>query len=180
MTEWDTAISVLGTLGGTASGLILGYWTSSHLETKRQKHEKEMEYRKELTQHMDDIIKPLFHFIGELWGNLAVLEQSVRMKSSNIEDWLLKTQKAEQNLKQFYDSNYSQMNLLLPHALSSWVFAPIEEHLNKILVEISEGKKPEDREFTLVVNALMKYQKNLKTILGYEIEAKLEDVYPFT
>jgi hypothetical protein len=92
---------------GTALGLIFGYWTSSHLETKRQKHEKEMEYRKELTKHMEDIIKPLFHLIEELWGNLAVLGRSISIKSSNIEDLLVKTRKAEQNLKQFYDFYYS-------------------------------------------------------------------------
>jgi hypothetical protein len=101
------------------------------------------------------------------------------MKSSNIEDLLLKTQKAEQNLKQFYDTNYSQMNLLLPHPLSPWIFAPIEERLDKILVQISEGKRPAGREFTLVINALMKYQKNLKRLVGYETEKKLESIYPF-
>jgi hypothetical protein len=42
MSEWDTVTSVLGTLGGTALGLVFGYLTASHLETKRQKHEKEI------------------------------------------------------------------------------------------------------------------------------------------
>ncbi len=178
MSEWDTAISVLGTLGGTALGLVLGYWASSHLEKKRQKHEREMEYRKELAQHMDDIIKPLFHFIEELWGSLAVLRESVRTKSSDVKDALTKTQRAEQDLKQFYDFNYTQMNLLFPHPISPWVFAPIEERLNSVLTQISEGKESSDREFTLVINALMKYQENLKKLLGYETEAKLEDIYP--
>jgi hypothetical protein len=184
MTELDTIISVLGTLGGTIVGLLLGYWTSSRIETRRQKHEKEMEYRKELAQHMDDIIKPLFHFVEELWGSLAVLSESVRMKSSivkgkTLDDLLMETQNAEKKLKQFYDSNYSQMNLLLPNPISPWVFAPIEERLDKILVQISERKQPADQEFTLVINALMKYQKNLKRLVGYETEKKLESIYPF-
>lgn len=119
MSEWNTVISVLGTLGGTTLGLVLGYWTSSHLETKRQKHEREMEYRKELAKHMDDIIKPLFHFIEELWGSLANLGESVRMKSSivkrkTLKELLIDAQNAEQKLQKFYNLNYSQMNLLLP------------------------------------------------------------------
>jgi hypothetical protein len=163
---------------------VLGYLTTSHLETKRQKHEREMEYRKELAQHMDDTIKPLFHFVEELWKSLAILSESVRMKSSIVKgkilkDLLLETQNAEQNLKGFYDSNYSQMNLLFPHPISPWVFAPIEEHLDKILVQISEGKRPADQEFTLVINALMKYQENLKRLLGYETKETLEEIYPF-
>ena len=184
MSEWDTAISVLGTLGGTALGLILGYLTSSHLETKRQKHEKEMEYRKDLTQHMDDILKPLFHFVEELWKSLAVLSEFVRMKSSvvkgkTLEDLSKELQNAEHKLKQFYDFNYSQLNLLLPKPISPWVFAPIEERLDRILSQLSEGKKPADQEFTLVINALMKYQNNLKRLLGYETREKLEEIYPF-
>ena len=183
MSEWDIAISVLGTLGGTTLGLVLGYWTSSHLETKRQKHEMEMEYRKELAKHMDDIIKPLFHFIEELWGSLENLGESVRMKSSivkrkTLKDLLLETQNAEQKLQKFYNLNYSQMNLLFPFPISPWVFTPIEERLDKILVQISEGKRPADREFTLVIDALMKYQENLRRLLGYEME-KLEEIFPF-
>jgi hypothetical protein len=178
MSELDTFISVVGTLSGTIVGLVLGYWASSRIETKRQKHEQEMGYRKELTQHMDDLIKPLFHFIEELWGSLAVLEHP--KTSSNVNDLLLKTRKAEYNLKEFYRLNYSQLNLLLPNSISPWVFSPIEERLNKILADISEGKKTTSQEFTLVINALMKYQKNLKKLIGYETEAKLENIYPFT
>jgi len=62
---------------------------------------------------------------------------------------------------------------------SPWVFTPIEERLDKIFVQISEGKRPADREFTLVINALMKYQENLKRLLGYETIEKLEEIYPF-
>jgi hypothetical protein len=184
MSEWDIAISVLGTLGGTTLGLVLGYLTTSRLETKRQKHEREMEYQKELTRHMEDILKPLFRFVEELWESLAVLFESVRMKSSivkskTLKDLLIEAQNAEQKLKQFYGSNYSQMNFLLPNPISPWVFAPIEERLDKVLVQLSEGKRPADQEFTLVINALMKYQKNLKKLLGYETMEKLEEIYPF-
>jgi hypothetical protein len=179
MSEWDTVISVLGTLGG----LLVGYWISTRIEARREKHEIEMEYRKELTKHMDDIMKPLYHFIQELWGSLVVLSESVRMKSSitkgkTLKDLLLETQKAQQDLKEFYLFNEIQIDLLFPHSLSTWVFAPIDESLDKIMTQISEGKEPMN-EMTQVINALMKYQKNMKRLLGYETDKKLENVYPF-
>jgi hypothetical protein len=179
MSEWDSAISVIGTLGG----LLVGYWISTRIETKREKHEIEMEYRKELTTHMDDIIMPLYHFIQELWVSLAVLQQSVRKKSSitkgkTLKDLLLETQKAQQDLKNFYLFYEIRIDLLLPHSLSTWVFAPIDESIDKIIVQISDGKEP--NEMTKVINALMKYQKNMKRLLGYEADKKLENVYPFT
>ena len=43
MSEWNLIISVVGTLSGTIIGLVLGYWTSSKIESRRQKHEKEMQ-----------------------------------------------------------------------------------------------------------------------------------------
>src|SRR5271157_1428977 len=179
MSEWDAVISVLGTLGGTALGLVLGYLTTSQLETRRQKNEREMEYKKELTRHMDDIIKPLFHYIEELWGSLSFLAEAFSTKSPNVKFCLIKTQKAEENLKQFYVSNYAQLDLLLPQSISPWVFAPIEEHLDDILVRISRGMEPKQGEFALVINALMEYQKNLKRLLGYETMEKLKEIYPF-
>ncbi|MGA9387658.1 MAG: hypothetical protein WBV70_02400 [Candidatus Bathyarchaeia archaeon] len=184
MSEWDTVISVLGTLGRTALGLVLGYWASSHLETKRQKHEREMAYRNELTKHMDDLIKPLFALVEAVWGNIAVLETSITHKSPIIKgktmgDLLKETQLAVQDLKKFVHDRYTEMSFLIPNELSSWVFAPIFELIdNKILEPVSEGEKPIE-EMTLAVNTLMKYQKNLKRLLGYETMGKLEEIYPF-
>jgi len=184
MSEWNTVITVLGTLGGTTVGLLLGYWTSSKIESRRQKHEREMRYQKEIMNHMDDIVKPLFHHIEEIWGSLATLSESVRMKSSivkgkTLNDLLLETQTAYQEFRKFYLSKYTEMNLLLPHPLSPWVFAPIEERIGKIFGQISEEKEP-IAEMTLVINALMKYQKNLKKLIGFETDMKLETIYPFT
>ena len=97
-----------------------------------------------------------------------------------MKDLLLETQVARQNLRQFYDSHYAEMSLLLPHPLSPWVFTPIEESIDKVFVPMSKGKEPKNEEFFLVIESLSRYQKNLKKLLGYETEAKLEDVYPFT
>jgi len=184
MSEWDSVITVLGTLGGTIVGLLLGYWTNSKIESRRQKHEKEIGYQKEIIKHMDDIIKPLFHHIEQLWSSLAILNESIRnkasiMKGKTLRDLLLETQTANQELRKFYLSKYTEMNLLLPHSLSPWVFSPIEERIGKIFAQISEEKEP-IAEMTLVIKALMKYQKNLKKLIGLETEMKLEAIYPFT
>jgi hypothetical protein len=184
MSEWDTVISVLGTLGGTTLGLVLGYWTSSQLETRRQKHEREMAYRNELTKHMDDLIKPLFALVETMWGNMAILETSITLKSPIIKgktmaDLLKATQLAVQDLKKFVQDRYTEMSFLIPNELSPWVFALIFELIdNKILEPVSRGEKP-IKEMILVVNTLMKYQKNLKRLLGYETIEKLEKIYPF-
>jgi hypothetical protein len=178
MSELEILVSVLGTLGG----VLVGYWTNSRIEARRRKHEIEMEYRREIMKHMDDIVKPLFHFIEELWGSLATLWESIRMKSSIVKGktLLIETQTAKQNLREFILAKSTEIDLLMPHSLSTWVFAPIEERIDKILVQISEGKEPLPQETTVVINALMKYQKNLKKLIGFETEKELEDIYPFS
>jgi glutamine synthetase len=180
VSEWEILVSVLGTLGG----VLVGYWTNSRIESRRRKHEIEMEYRREIMKYMDDIVKPLFHYIEELWGSLATLWESVRMKSSivkgrTLKDLLLETQTAYQEFQKFRLSKCTEIDLLMPHSLSTWVFAPIEERIVRILTQISEGKEPLPQEITVVINALMKYQKNLKKFIGFETEKKLEDIYPF-
>lgn len=169
---------------GTLGGVLVGYWTNSRIEARRRKHEIEMEYRKELVKHMDDVVKPLFHFIQKLWGSLAVVEESIRMKSSivkgkTLKDLLKETQNAKHNLREFYLAIKTEIDLLMPHSLSTWVFAPIEERIDKILIQISEGKEPHRQETTVVINALMRYQKSMKKLIGLETESKLEDIYPF-
>ena len=72
------AISVAGTL----SGLLVGYWISLKTEERKRKHEVETGYRKEILKHIDDIIKPLYHSIMELWGSIGALE--LVMKSETL------------------------------------------------------------------------------------------------
>jgi hypothetical protein len=179
MTEIETAISVIGTLSGTLLGLIVGMW----IESKREKHETSIEYRRELTKHLEDVVKPLNFHTQQMWGSLAVLQRSVELKSSiikgkTINDLILETQEAMQNLKSFILEKSAEIDLLFPHSLSSWVFAPIDEKIEILLTQVLDGKQPYT-EITQVINALMKYQKNLKKLLGYETDVKLEDVYPF-
>lgn len=184
MSEWNSVISVIGTLSGTTIGLLVGYWTSSRIEARKEEHEKEMYYRNKLTEHMDDIIKPIYHLIQELWGSLAVLGESMRAKSSiikgtTIEGLLTETLDAQGKLKEFLLSNGIQIDLLFTHPLSTWVFAPIEEKIDKIAVEVSQGREPSKEVWVKAINALMTYQKNLKRLIGYETKVELEQIYPF-
>jgi len=163
----------------------MGFLISLQIESRRNKHEKEMEYRKEIMRHMDDIIKPMFFYLEDLWGSLATLQISLRQKSSivrdkTLNDLLAETQTAHQKLKEFISSKYYEMSLLLPHFLSPWIFAPINELVeSKILEPISKGEEPMD-EITLAINTLMKIQKNLRKLIGFEIDVEMERVYPLS
>jgi hypothetical protein len=183
MSEWASIISVLGTLGGTALGLIIGFWTSSKIESRKEKHEAEMEYRKELTKHMDDIIKPMYQLIEDLWGSLGVLRESILSKSSIInerivEDSLIETRAAHKKLMDFLLVKGAQIDLLFPKPLSSWVFIPIDVRIDRILTQVSQGENSPS-ELIKVINSLLMYQKNLKRLIGYETKAKFEDIYLF-
>jgi uncharacterized protein YneF (UPF0154 family) len=178
MSELETVISVLGTLGG----LLVGYWISTRIETKRERHENEMEYRKAIAKRMDDIITPLYGFVEELWRSLSVLKESVNEKPINEEmtkEMLLRVQKAQKNLSEFYSSNETLIDILLPYSLETWVFHPLEMKINAIVVQVRIKEKPIS-EITQVINALMKYQGNMKRLLGFETDKKFENVYPFT
>lgn len=185
MSEWNSVISVLGTLGGVTLGLVIGYWTSSSIEAKKERHEEKMYYRNKLTEHIDDIIKPFYNLIQELWGSLAVLRESVLNKTSivkgtSIEDLLKETLEAYKKLKEFRVLNGVQIDLLLPYPLSTWVFGFIDEKIDKITIEVSQGKEPSKEVWFHAIDALMKYQKNLKKLIGYETEIELDKIYPFT
>lgn len=180
MSEWDTVISIIGTLGG----IVIGCFLTLLVESRRQKYEKEAAYRKELLKHTDDLIKPLFAHIEALWGDIAVLQASMVNKSpivkgKTVEDLLENTKTVFQELKDFIQLKYTEMSFLFPHQLSPWVFMTIHEHIeNNVILPISNGQKPMN-DMTLAVNVLMKYQKNLRNLLGYETKVKLEHIYPF-
>jgi hypothetical protein len=115
MSELDSIISVLGTLGGTALGLLFGYWTSSRIEARKEKHEKEMYYRNKLTEHMDDIIIPLYSFVEELWRSLGVLRKCMLEKNPNdeeiVKDMLITIPKVQSKLREFYSSKETYIDI---------------------------------------------------------------------
>lgn len=163
--------------------MLGGYWISSQLESRKRKHESEIEYRKEIKKHMDDIIKPLFIHLQNLWGSLAILETSMRHKSSVVRgktfnDLLLETRTANQTLQKFVHSQYYEMSLLLPSPFP-WVFAPFDELVEwKIIEPISQGKRPTD-DITLAVNTAMKIQEELRRLVGFETSIDVKSIYPF-
>jgi len=117
-------------------------------------------------------------------GDIAVLQASMMDKSpiikgKTMEDLLRTTQLAFQDLQTFIHDKYAEMSFLMPNELSPWVFAPISELIDvDILRPISKGEKP-IRKMLLAVNTLMKYQENLRKLLGFETEARIDSVYPF-
>jgi len=175
----ESVISVLGTLVGVLAGFLM----SHYFESKRRKHEKEVEYRREIRKDMDDLIKPLFVFIQNLWGSLGLLQISLGKEKSvvhgkGLDDLLHEVQTANQIFQEFVRSKYDEMSLILPSPFP-WIFAPLDELVRyKIIEPILQGNKPVD-DMTVAINSLMKIQKDLRRIVGFEIDVKLESVYPF-
>jgi hypothetical protein len=179
MSEWNAIISVIGTLSGTIVGLLIGYCTSSRIEAKKERHAETMYYRNKLTEHMNDVIQPLFHLTEELWWNLGIVKETIegRNKIGTLQEWLSATKKANDDLFQFSIHSANQIDILLPNQLSSWVFIPIKNRVDKIMDDLSKEKKPLD-EMKEVIDGLMQYQENLKKLLGFETEVNLEDIFP--
>jgi len=180
MSEWNSVIPVIGTL----SGLLIGYWISSRIEAKKENHAEKMYYRNKLTEHMDDIIIPLYGLVEELWRSLSFLKESVSGKQINEEmkkDALQRVQRAQNALAEFYSLKKIQIliDMLLPYSLETWIFFPLKLEIDAIIVLINLGQKPIDK-MTKVIDAFMKYQENLKKLIGYETKVKLYDVYPLT
>lgn len=175
----ESAISVIGTLVGVLAGFLMNYYR----ELRGRKHEKEMEYRKEIRKHMNDLIKPLFVCIQNLWGSIGVLMESLKRNKSiahgkSLNNLLREVQTANQTLQKFVHSKYEDMSLLLPTPLP-WIFVPLDELINYRVIEpISQGKKPID-DMTVAVNSLMTIQKDLRSIVGFEVDVEVESVYPF-
>lgn len=184
MSEWDSVISVLGTLGGTALGLLIGYWTSSHIEAKQEEHAAEMEYRRELSKNMNDIIKPLFGYVVNLSASLNLLELQLTTlifvsTATTLQQNIKAVDEEKKKLHEFYVSKWQEINFLFPNELDIWVLHIIEIRIDETLAEILKGTALPDYGFTQVINALEKYENNLKKLIGYETKVKLERIYPF-
>lgn len=182
MSEWDSLISVAGTLSGIIIGLVAGYLTSSRIEAKKERHEEKMYYRNKLNESMENIIKPLYQLIDNLWASLVILEHFSSSKDSatkgkTFEDKVTYASDNFKSLKVFFLLNYSQIGLLFPFPISTWVFVQIESTIEKIFSEISQGRSP-SKEFREAINALMTYKENLKKLIGYETDVELKEIYP--
>ncbi len=185
MSEWDSIISVLGTLGGTTLGLLIGYWTSSRIEAKKEEHATEMEYRRELSKNMNDIIKPLFGYVVNLSSSLNLLELQLTTLIFNgtgttLQQNIKVVDEAKKKLHEFYVSKWQEINFLFPKDLDIWILHIIEIRIDETLTEILKGTVLPDYGFTQVIDALEKYENNLKKLIGYETKVKLERIYPFT
>ena len=177
MSVLESLISVVGTLAGVLAGALITLYS----ERRRQRHEEVREYRRELKTHMDDLIGPLFVSIQNLWGSLGILQTFLNregVKAEDLSNLLPRVQSDNKALSDFVGSRYELMSLLLPSPFP-WVFTPIYELINNRVVEpISKGEKPMEQ-ITLAVNKLMAVQKNLRKLLGYDMDIEMEKVYPF-
>ncbi len=164
---------------GTLRGVLIGFLLSFYSESKRREHQQEKEYRSELKKHVDDLIKPLFVSIQNLWGSIAALDLFLK-KGVEVESLTSMARKVQSDNRALYDfvgSKYDEISFLFPSPFP-WIFTPIYEFINNRIVEpISKGEKP-IKDITIAVNKLMAIQENLRRLLGFEVEVKMEKVYP--
>jgi len=189
MSEW---IPVIGTLVGTLAGAFVGFFASNYQQSRSRKFQREDEYRRELRKHMDRIITPLFSLLQDLWGSLAQINEAIIHKRSRvlpqtrelmIKDAIEKNQK----LQNFVSENYDTFSLIFPSPFP-WIFIPLNNLIiGRILDPMLHPEIPEifndDLDFkkdcTNAINTLMRIQKDLRKLVGYEIDIELETKYPF-
>ena len=169
-------LPVIATIIGTILGVIVTVWVT---KSNRQ-FEQEQTYRQELISHIDDLFKPLFQMIGDLWATIGIVDSWLLTGGKEIGELGSEIQNARQafsELKDFTSEKYDEMSLYLPSPFP-WIFAPLDELLVKIFQELEYGHYPKD-DITKAVNAMMSMQTDLKKLLGYSTTVKLDTKYPF-
>lgn len=183
MSEWDTVISVAGTLIGTLIGLLIGIW----VESKREKHETSMEYRNELKKHYADIFEPFFKILSDLWNGLVDLTNpdfvdyegdDVLAKGQKLEEPIKEVIKALTNLTDFVTENETKFDFLLPLPLQSFQYRLLETHVTKVINDAKQGRFTFS-DISEPVYAIMAIQEDLRNILGFKIEMHLKSEVAF-
>ncbi len=160
-------------------GTIVGAGVTIWVTRSNRKFEERQAYRDEILSNKDDLIKPLFHFLGELWSAIAIIEVEYDLgdkpviPSTKISDF----EEEYEKYKTFKNATYDEMSFLLPSPFP-WIFAPLDENLDYILSELKSGRYPKDK-LGETVNILMTMQEDLKKLIGYQTDIKLETKYPF-
>jgi hypothetical protein len=164
----------------TIVGYIIGTITTVWVTRGNRKFEQEQAYKKELLSHKDDLFKPLFNNLADMWGSLSVLiawsstgKKEIRELGSEIQSAKL----AYTTLKMFTSKRYDDMSLLLPSPFP-WIFAPLEELLENVFLELEDGNYPRN-DVNKAVTTIMTMQDDLKKLLGYPTDFKMETKYPF-
>jgi len=173
---WEIVLSIIG------AGIV-GYAIRWLEEKRRRTHEKETEYRKELKKHIPDLIEPLFNLLIDLWQSLASLIERKAgdervVGGSEVNKRLQEVAQSYHNLHTFVMENRKRLDFLMPHALQSWQYARIESYVQGILGNVIDGKG-NSKHIIDVINTIMKLQKDLQKVVGFEMKIDLESAYPF-
>lgn len=176
--NFEMVLPIIGTLAGTVLGIIGTYLITN----KSREYEQKSEYRRELRSHIDDLIKPLFGYFSEISGSIAVLDASLNegrsiIKHATIDDLILDLDEARDALFSFQQENYKDLALYLP-APFPWVFFPFDELLSDIINQTKEGEKPKE-DLKKAWNTTNSMQNDLKNIIGFKVDIKLETKHPF-
>jgi len=160
-------------------GTIVGAFVTIYVTRSNREFAERQAYRDEILSNKDNLIKPLFHILGELWVSIAMVQVEYDfgdkpvIPSTKIND----LEEEYEKYKKFKNDNYDEMSFLLPSPFP-WIFAPLDENLDYVLSELNSGIYP-DNKLSETVKALMSMQEDLKKLIGYQIDIKLDTKYPF-
>lgn len=164
---------------------IVGYAIRWIEEKRRQTHEKETEYQKELKQHLPDIIQPLFKLLDNLWTSLIGLtdwdENSQKMvvaKGHNLKISVEEVTQVLTNLKNFAEKNETQLDLLLPHPLRSWQYTRLRHEIANIVEKTIKGENTTDS-VSSAISTIIDIQNDLRAIVGFGTGIHLRSEYAF-
>jgi len=133
-----------------------------------------------MNKHLDDIFKPLFTKIMELMGHLTNLDYFLYTGKTEIREIgpeIRKTKQASSNFAEFVTDNYEELSLYLP-APYPWRFGQLEDLLKTIFQELDNGNYQRE-EIHKAMRATLTMQNDLKKLLGFTTDVKMESKHPF-
>ena len=185
MTEWS---QILLTHGLTA---IVTYILTNLQQSRSRKFEAEKEYREEIRKHMDDIIKPLFTHLLRLQRHLTIINEGIIQKRSLMlpqtrEIYLKECIEINKNLMDFIGENRATLSLILPSPFP-WIFVSLNNLLlGRILdpllhpdwLEVFDRDLNYEKDMFKVFDIIENIQTDIRRLVGYDIDIKLETKYP--
>jgi len=177
--DWNYFFPILGTV----IGAILGFFSNYFLTGLNLKSERENAYRAELRSQFDEFIKPLFIIINNFSGTLPILQMSLESGKSlvhgrSISDLIDNCEDALNELEDIVNKNQENIRIYLPDTFE-WIFVPYFEHIkHEIISEARKGEYPDDA-ITKAWNTARAMMKDIRKLLGFEINVKLDTKFPF-
>lgn len=172
---WEIFLSIFG-------AFVVGYALGWFGEKWRRTSEKEMEYRKELKEHLPDLIEPLFKLLGNLWTSLVDFsnpdyvdfnENVLVVKGRKLTTPIREAEETLTNLENFLRKNESKLDLLLPHPLRSWQYGNLHGFVINIIEDARKGRMSFDDVIKALIT-IMNIQDDFQKILGFETKMRLK------